>query len=379
MTEAASNNSASDDQASNSISQEKLREIQREADRCAYNGGRALNAVFYSDMNSPERLVMLFLGSEMNFNGDFAEFIAVSRKKMMLRLGFKDHKTLDRHIGTLEERGYLTVVRKQDHRGVWDPEGNEYSITKKFFDDYSDWLARQAVDHGISPKTASYKRNSRYAELGSGKNSPRGQGKIPLGVGENFPPFYSSSSPSELNSKSPNTNAGDPAKEAEPKKKQKPKKEKPEKDPDMPTRGSPENREAVKDMVLEGKKLGLTIKPDALALTVDNCIQKLGTSIAVIREVWPLAIVGMMEKGNVRPAAAFFNWMRFELKMRQTQSQYDQRHGNKGLGKKEGYRYKPSGPVYQASPESIRESQNIDEDAVLADIERQLKEKSAKR
>ena len=77
------------------------------------------------------------------------------------------------------------------------------------------------------------------------------------------------------------------------------KKTKPEKT--VPTKGNPEHREAVTQMVKDAKNAGLRVDPDSLALTVDT---------------WPLAIVGMLEKGNARPAAAFYNWVRFEMKAR---------------------------------------------------------------
>jgi hypothetical protein len=97
----------------------------------------------------------------------------------------------------------------------------------------------------------------------------------------------------------------------------------------IPTKGNPEHRQAVAEMMKEAKEAGLKINADSLALTVDNCISKLGASITLIRDTWPLAIVGMLEKGNARPAAAFYNWMRFEVNnsQRMNGGYNRQRHG----------------------------------------------------
>jgi hypothetical protein len=137
--------------------------------------------------------------------------------------------------------------------------------------------------------------------------------------------------------------AGEPVEKAEPEI-QEPKAEKPKANPSMPRKGNPLHREAVRDMVEEGKKMGLTVKADLLALTVDNLIEKHGATIPIIREVWPSAVVGILEKGNTRPVAAFRNWVINEMKYREQYRQRDQNRATKGF-----HRGKSRGTVSQST------------------------------
>jgi len=329
MTHATDSNPA--DSKQEKISSEARREIEREADRCAYNGGRALNAVFYSqDLSPPERLLMLLLGSEMDFRGQFSEYIPMTRKTIAKRLGYKEARRIDPHITSLSERGYISVVKRIDENGIFDAQGSEYTITKRFFEDYSSWLVLQRLEHGVSLKSADYKRTDNYVELGAQpilvKNTRGGSTEFGTrGSTEFGTPFTPASSPKNFDPTVKTRVREVP--ESERQEEQKPEPE--TKNPFEPTIGNPDHKLAIAKMVEDGRNQGLMIKPDDLARSIGLAIQNLGATFPAIKEIWPFAVAGMLERLERNPATGFFNWIKADLAYKERQRQIDERQAAK--------------------------------------------------
>jgi len=200
------------------------------------------------------------------------------------------HKTLTKYLSELESEGYLTVEVLTAKRGGVMKVYHVRPIT--------DWKVYcQSVDPGVNP-----------------------EGVNPEGVNPGLKD--TDLKDSDLDRKQSDSliaqaPLADLTEAEKPKKEAKPKKPKPELDPTIPRVGNPEMRERVTAMIRHAKSQGLVIKADSLARSVDLIIEKLRAPIALIEEVWPIAVLGMIEKGNARPGAAFFNWMKFEMQNRQ--------------------------------------------------------------
>ena len=156
------------------------------------NGGRSLNAIWYLNIPPCQKLILQFLGSEMNFNESFSETIRISRKALAQFICVSI-KTLNTAIQSLLESGY---IKKINHIDVYEcNETSEYGLTEKLFDDYAQFLDERYVQRDISLKAANYKRS-----MGMIGDSPNEGGGVNLNLGGrvNLNPLYSPSSSPEI-------------------------------------------------------------------------------------------------------------------------------------------------------------------------------------
>ena len=96
------------------------------------NGGRSLNAIWNLPFKSQEKLILSYIGSQLNFNGNFTEARRVTNEKLQRMTGLS-RATLWRHINSLEKNGYL--IRTPDTI-----KGNTYRLTPKLFHEYKTYL-----------------------------------------------------------------------------------------------------------------------------------------------------------------------------------------------------------------------------------------------
>ena len=156
------------------------------------NGGRSLNAIWYLNIPPCQKLILQFLGSEMNFNESFSETIRISRKALAQFICVSI-KTMNTAIQSLLESGY---IKKINHIDVYEcNETSEYGLTEKLFDDYAQFLDERYVQRDISLKAANYKRS-----MGMIGDSPNEGGRVNLNLGGrvNLNPLYSPSSSPEI-------------------------------------------------------------------------------------------------------------------------------------------------------------------------------------
>lgn len=152
------------------------------------NGGRSLNAIWYLNIPPCQKLILQFLGSEMNFNESFSETIRISRKALAQFICVSI-KTLNTAIQSLLESGY---IKKINHIDVYEcNEASEYGLTEKLFDDYAQFLDERYVQRDISVKGANYKRS--MGMIGDSLNEG-GRVNLNPGGGVNLNPLFSPSS-----------------------------------------------------------------------------------------------------------------------------------------------------------------------------------------
>jgi len=99
--------------------------------------------------------------------------------------------------------------------------------------------------------------------------------------------------------------------------------------PFEPTIGNPDHKVAIAKMVEDGRNQGLMIKPDDLARSIGLAIQNLGATFPAIKEIWPFAVAGMLERLERNPATGFFNWIKADLAYKERQRQIDERQAAK--------------------------------------------------
>ena len=183
----------------------------------------------------------------------------------------------------------------------------------------------QRLEHGVSLKSADYKRTDNYVELGAQpilvKNTRGGSTEFGTrGSTEFGTPFTPASSPKNLNPTVKTRVREVPESE---------RREPETKNPFEPTIGNPDHKVAIAKMVEDGRNQGLMIKPDDLARSIGLAIQNLGTTFPAIKEIWPLAVAGMLERLERNPATGFFNWIKADLAYKERQRQIDERQAAK--------------------------------------------------
>src|ERR1700744_917004 len=121
---------------------------QEEADKITNaktGGGRSLNAIHDSKLNSSEKHLLLFLGSQMNFTKNFvnqyrhislnkiAEKISMTKQSILNLLN--GYKKKGNKVQGLIEKGYVNklIASKEDQEKGW---SNHYCLTSKIFDEY---------------------------------------------------------------------------------------------------------------------------------------------------------------------------------------------------------------------------------------------------
>lgn len=111
--------------------------------RSSTDGGRSLNAIWFSDLTSSEKLVLQFLGSQLDFRYSFQEpqWQPISRIQMATSLC---RRQIFRIIKQLEKKGYLTrKARWLDGKQM----ASEYAINDKIFNEYTNILLKRAQEN----------------------------------------------------------------------------------------------------------------------------------------------------------------------------------------------------------------------------------------
>ena len=186
------NPSASQAQSQKTFSEPEINEIRADAQRVSHNGGRALNAIWYlPGLVIQERMILIFLGSECNFEGTFTEFLPVSKATIVEFTGI-GKTTIDKYMHSLIGKGYLSVTRVTDQLGASLP--NEYALTKKVFIDYEEILVRLMTERKLKPSAASLKRIVKGVTLGRVHVVEGGRVHVVEGEGPPAGPLFSPSS-----------------------------------------------------------------------------------------------------------------------------------------------------------------------------------------
>lgn len=98
------------------------------------NGGRALNAIWQNaKLTTHERIVLLYLGSQLDFTGNFtvSRWVPVSRLCAATSIS---RASMFRVLGGLHVNGYIL---KENRFGEIGQLANSYSITDKIFAEYA--------------------------------------------------------------------------------------------------------------------------------------------------------------------------------------------------------------------------------------------------
>jgi len=113
-----------------------------------FNGGRALNAIWSvpkEKITSTEKIVLLFLGSQMNFESKFAEWRFESYGTIAERTCLTK-RTIINTVGTLIEKGYVVKMNRKVKGKV---EGKKKNLsnfvrfTMKLFNEYEEYLRQK--------------------------------------------------------------------------------------------------------------------------------------------------------------------------------------------------------------------------------------------
>ena len=108
-----------------------------------YSGGRSLNAIWASCLNGTEKLILQFLGSQLDFRSDFLQTKKLTQK-FIAKKCTKTSRTVMKTFLALEEKGYVKINPSDDSTG------NFYSLTTKIFDEYTE-LACEETSHANQP------------------------------------------------------------------------------------------------------------------------------------------------------------------------------------------------------------------------------------
>jgi DNA-binding HxlR family transcriptional regulator len=176
--------------ASNLISKEECIMDEQEKKQAVYvakaltNGGRALNAVWRCDkVDAQEKLILLYLGSQLDFRGDFTEAVQRHISTIVKWTGIKRTTVFDR-LKSLEEKKYIERKNKTLANGA--PGANEYYLTDLIFTEHYALLAAEAVRDADDPRSPD--------ELPSSvsRTTPVRQTNYPRSPDEHFIPSSSS-------------------------------------------------------------------------------------------------------------------------------------------------------------------------------------------
>ncbi len=111
------------------------------------NGGRALNAVWELRIPIEQKSILLYLGSQMDFRGDFTEYrwCPIS---LICHATCMSRSTVFRALSSLESEGY--IVRKHRYRGA-EQLASSYALAEKIFSEYAEKLSIPTCQADIPP------------------------------------------------------------------------------------------------------------------------------------------------------------------------------------------------------------------------------------
>lgn len=92
------------------------------------NGGRALNAVWESDLKQAQKSILLYLGSKADFRGSFMDAMEIKQSVLAKKCSMKKRSIIT-HLLELEQNKYITSIQKPGYE-------NTYSLTPKIFDEH---------------------------------------------------------------------------------------------------------------------------------------------------------------------------------------------------------------------------------------------------
>lgn len=111
------------------------------------NGGRALNAIWYSeDLDAEETSIMMYLGSQLNFNREFTESIPRTVGSISKRTKLSE-RTVRRRLNDLAERGYIVKTSNFNNANGRQC-ANNYALTDKIFQDHLTYLTEKYAKEG---------------------------------------------------------------------------------------------------------------------------------------------------------------------------------------------------------------------------------------
>jgi len=151
------------------------------------NGGRALNAVWHTSLPAIQKIILLYLGSQLDFRGDFMEARKVTLSTLAERVGWK-RTSLKAAIRSLEEAGYLEVYENFSQNVQM---ANSFKLTDKLFSDYA--IKLQAIQR--DKDKIKEPRLPRHVARG-----PQPTGEEPQPTGEEPQPTTDTPSSSSLHS-----------------------------------------------------------------------------------------------------------------------------------------------------------------------------------
>lgn len=106
-------------------------------------GGRSLDAIWDNpNFDMTETVVLLWLGSRRNFNGDFLELKQSSLEAIAVKCKCSV-RTVRRTIARLAERGY---IERHARLGRLGQQSSLYALTSKVFEEYSEIMKLSPVD-----------------------------------------------------------------------------------------------------------------------------------------------------------------------------------------------------------------------------------------
>lgn len=107
-----------------------------------FNGGRALNAVHYSSLSTNEKHFLLYLGSQMDFNSDFAEERFESIDTIASAMS-ASRRTVQYISKSLLDKGYIVKkARFKNNRQTT----NSVALTPKIFEEYQCYLEEKSKE-----------------------------------------------------------------------------------------------------------------------------------------------------------------------------------------------------------------------------------------
>jgi DNA-binding PadR family transcriptional regulator len=144
------------------------------------NGGRALNAVWRcKNLDSEEKLILLFIGSQLDFTGDFSESIQ-RYVSTIVEWTCLSKATVHRRLKSLQKKGYIDRTRKTLENGELD--ANEYRLTDLIFQEHHDFLTK--------------KLNEQNDTKSQGETTPSLRERLPLVSGRDYPQSQGETTPS---------------------------------------------------------------------------------------------------------------------------------------------------------------------------------------
>ena len=101
--------------------------------RQSTNGGRALNAIWQSSLPALQKLILLYLGSQLDFNGTFTEYrwcyVSTIEKATSI-----SNRTIFSILSDLEKNGYISREKQFEGKKQL---ATLYAINDKIFDEYA--------------------------------------------------------------------------------------------------------------------------------------------------------------------------------------------------------------------------------------------------